>query len=102
MLNHLCSQPRNRAVRDVEAFANVTHRLANSSRIRSPTSVLTGATPEALPLCSCTREAQVDAAANDRPLELGECASYPGRASVLSASWCRCAADPGRDRPDRL
>ena len=34
------------------------------------------ATPEALPLCSGTREAQVDAAANDRPLELGECASY--------------------------
>jgi hypothetical protein len=35
-----------------------------------------GATPEALPLCSGTREAQVDAAANDRPLELGECASW--------------------------
>ena len=35
-----------------------------------------GATPEALPLCSGTREAQVDAAANDRPLELGECAGY--------------------------
>jgi hypothetical protein len=27
-------------------------------------------------LCSGTREAQVDAAANDRPLELGECAGY--------------------------
>ena len=35
-----------------------------------------GATPDALPLCSGTREAQVDAAANDRPLELCECASY--------------------------
>jgi hypothetical protein len=29
-----------------------------------------------LPLCSGTREAHVDAAANDRPLELCECASY--------------------------
>src|SRR5260370_29685491 len=35
-----------------------------------------GATPEALPLCSGTPEAQVDAPANDRPLELCECASY--------------------------
>jgi hypothetical protein len=35
-----------------------------------------GATREALSLCSGTREAQVDAAANDRPLELCECASY--------------------------
>jgi hypothetical protein len=33
-------------------------------------------TPESLPLCFGTREAQVDAAANDQPLELGECASY--------------------------
>jgi len=34
------------------------------------------ATPEALSLCSGTREAKVDPATNDRTLKFGECARY--------------------------
>jgi hypothetical protein len=34
------------------------------------------ATPEPFSLCSGTGKAQVDPGANDRPLELGECARY--------------------------
>ena len=58
-------------------------------------SVAHRAATKPLPLCSGTREAQVDAAANDRPLELCECASY-----LVEQASCRrrgvdvCGADP--------
>jgi hypothetical protein len=95
--SHLSFHPMHRSGADAKYFS----RFENA---RSGRQLFTdklydigahGATPDALPLCSGTREAQVDAAANDRPLELCECASY-----LVEQASCRrrgvdvCGADP--------